>query len=204
MASIEERRQIVKTHLKEVHDSHESIKEDIEVDLDSLGDDYRLLVIHERLIKVLEKRLERLRNSGNTSSDKAKDSSEPEDDSEPEENGEEGESDSDAISEADSDNSSESDGAKKRRRDESEDLESDQENSFSKTKRSRHHAGGYVSAFDEEDLKLVRFFRRMSQLSTKRQIESFKWIHPIGQKMMLGWMDMVESFQNMAITAAKR
>lgn len=104
----------------------------------------------------------------------------------------------------DSDQRQKSDGAKKRRRDESEDLESDQESSFSKTKRSRHHAGGYVSAFDEEDLKLVRFFRRMSQLSTERQIDSFRWIHPIGKKMMVGWMDVVESFENMTITAAKR
>ncbi|KAH0421872.1 hypothetical protein CcaCcLH18_13185 [Colletotrichum camelliae] len=37
---------------------------------------------------------------------------------------------------------------KKRRRDESEDLESDQESSFSRAKRSRRDAGGRVSAFD--------------------------------------------------------
>ncbi|EQB53315.1 hypothetical protein CGLO_06973 [Colletotrichum gloeosporioides Cg-14] len=297
MASIEERRQIVETRLKEVYDAHESIKEDIELDVDSLGNNYRLLVLHDGLIKTLEKRLERIRNSDNTSSDKPKDNSKPEDDSgpeeksdseeksepeddsdseddsepeeksdseeksepeddsdseensepeddsdskeksdseeksepeknsEPEENGEERESNSDAISEAESDNSSEveiqrtataspahqnadqrqkSDGAKKRRRDEFEDLESDQESFFSKTKRSRHHAGGCVSAFDEKDLKLVRFIRRMPQLSTERQIESLKWIHPIGKKMMVEWMDMVESFQIMNITAAKR
>ncbi|KAK2734791.1 hypothetical protein CKAH01_08025 [Colletotrichum kahawae] len=169
----------------------------------------------------LARRLESLRNLDDPSSDYSEDDDESEDDDDSEKNSdgndEEGESDSDAISEVENDNSQEaetqstettttsqshknadqgqeSDSTKKRRRGESEGLESDLESLFSKRKRSKNDAGGRVPAFDGEDLKLAQFLRETSQLSIERQIESFRYIHPMGKQMMMEWMSLARRF----------